>query len=66
MILGSCDPEILGVSEVLCQAASDTLRSWCDQPPGILGVLEHLGVELFLGVVELAAELAPKVCSGHL
>jgi hypothetical protein len=28
----------------------------------ILGVLECLGVELSLGVVELAAEFAPKVC----
>jgi hypothetical protein len=41
------------------QAASGTLRSWCDQAPGILGswdtvdlaMLEHMGVELFLGVV---------------
>jgi hypothetical protein len=40
VILGSCDPEILGV-------------------------LEHQGVELPLGVVGLAAEFAPKVCSGH-
>ena len=31
----------------------------------VLGVLEHLGVELILGVVELAAEFTPKVCSGH-
>ena len=38
------------------------LRS-CD--PVILSMLESLGVELLLGVVELAAELAPKVCSGH-
>jgi hypothetical protein len=29
-----------------------------------LGVLEHLGVELILGVVELAVEFIPKVCSG--
>ena len=28
-------------------------------------MLEHLGVELLLGVVGLAAEFAPKVCSGH-
>jgi hypothetical protein len=32
--------------------------------PLILGTLEHLGVELPLGVVGLAAEFAPKVCSG--
>ena len=31
----------------------------------ILGVLEHLGVELPLGVVGLAAEFEHKVCSGH-
>ena len=31
----------------------------------ILGVLEHLGVELTLSVVGLAAELELKVCSGH-
>ena len=30
----------------------------------ILGVLECLGVELPLGVVGLAAEFRPKVCSG--
>ena len=28
-------------------------------------MLEHLGVELPLGVVGLAAEFVPKVCSGH-
>jgi phosphate/sulfate permease len=28
-------------------------------------MLEHLGVELFLDVVGLAAEFAPKVYSGH-
>ena len=33
--------------------------------PMILGVLEHLGVDLPLGVVGLAAEFPPKVCSGH-
>jgi hypothetical protein len=31
----------------------------------ILSVLESLGVEVPLGVVGLAAELAPRVCSGH-
>jgi hypothetical protein len=36
----------------------------CD--PVILGVLERLGVELPVGVVGLAAEFTPKVCSGHL
>jgi hypothetical protein len=33
--------------------------------PLILGMLELLGVELPLGVVWLAAEFVPKVCSGH-
>jgi hypothetical protein len=33
--------------------------------PIILGVSEHLGVELPLGVVELGAELEPKVCPGY-
>ena len=28
-------------------------------------MLEHLEVELLLGVVGLAAGLVPKVCSGH-
>jgi hypothetical protein len=31
----------------------------------ILGMLEHFGVEFPLGVVELAAECASKVCLGH-
>ena len=33
--------------------------------PMILGVLKRLGVELPLGVVGLAVEFVPKVCSGH-
>ena len=33
--------------------------------PVVLGMLEHLGVELLLGVVGLCTEPAPKVCSGH-
>jgi hypothetical protein len=31
----------------------------------ILGILEHMVVDLPLGVVELAAEFAPKYFSGH-
>jgi hypothetical protein len=31
----------------------------------VLGMLERLGVELPLGVVGLAVEFEPKVCSGH-
>ena len=38
------------------------LGSW---DPVVLGMLEHLGVELPLGVVGLAVEFVPKVCSGH-
>ena len=38
------------------------LGSW---DPLILGVLELLGLELPLGVVGLAVEFVPKVCSGH-
>ena len=50
------------------QAASGTLRYWCDKAPRILrscgpGMLEHQGVELPLGVMVL--EFAPKVCPEH-
>jgi hypothetical protein len=31
----------------------------------VLGVLKRLGVALPLGVVGLAVEFMPKVCSGH-
>lgn len=31
----------------------------------MLGMLEHLGDELALGVVGLGTEPEPKVCSGH-
>ena len=41
---------------------SKLLGSW---DPGILGVSEHLGVVLLLGIVGMAVEFAPKVCSGH-
>ena len=33
--------------------------------PMTLGMLGHLGVKLQLGVVGLAVEFVPKVCSGH-
>ena len=52
MILGSYDPEILGVSELL---------GTCD--PVVLRMLECLGVELLMGVVGLVVELVPKVWS---
>jgi hypothetical protein len=28
-------------------------------------MLEYLGIDLLLGVVELGVETVPKVCSGH-
>jgi hypothetical protein len=65
--LWSCDPEILGVSELLGvklpQGPWDpgVPSSW---DPGILDMLEHLGVELPLGVVGLAVEFTLKVCLG--
>ena len=31
----------------------------------VLGMLEHLGVELPLGAMGLAVEFMSKVCSGH-
>jgi hypothetical protein len=31
----------------------------------VLGVLEHLGVELLLGVVGLPEELASRLCLAH-
>ena len=71
VILGSWDPEILGVSELL--GVKLPLGTW---DPGvtkllwsldlvILGVLECLGVELPLGVVKQALEFVPKFCSVH-
>ena len=65
MILGSCDPEILGV--FLGVKLPLRPRDPCvtkllgSQDPVILGVLEHLGVEPPLGTVGLAAEFVPKV-----
>jgi hypothetical protein len=66
-ILGSCDPEILGVSELL--KINLPLRSWGPEiwdpgilDPGIVDVFECLGIELPLGVMGLAQS---KVCSGH-
>ena len=40
---------------------SGTLRSWCDQAPGILSMLECLGFESPLGAVALAAKFVSKV-----
>jgi hypothetical protein len=57
MIWGFCDPEILGVSELL----GVTLRSWYDKAPRILNVLECLEFEPPFSAVGLAAEFVPKV-----
>ena len=46
---------------VIPGAGADVLAS----SPVILGVLEHLGVKLPLGLVELGAEPALKACSGY-
>ena len=48
------------------KVVSRTLRSWCDQGPGILdpvilAVLEHIGFQCPLGAKGLAAEIAPKL-----
>ena len=56
VILGSCDPEILGVLEFL--GVKLPLGPW---DPGILAVLESLGFETPLGAMGLAAEFVPKV-----
>ena len=60
-----------GVPGCLGPAASSCSSCWgrccvLTSNPMILSVLECLGVELLLGVVGLAVEFAPKVCSGHL
>jgi hypothetical protein len=44
-------PELLGVKQ--------PLGSWCGQDPGILGMLEHLGMKLLLNFVGLAANFMP-------
>jgi hypothetical protein len=72
VILGSWDPETLGVLELLGVNSLWDPEIWCDQAPEtlescepvVLGMLEHLGVELPLGVVGLATKFVPKVCSG--
>jgi hypothetical protein len=45
-----------GSSSGCCGTGSDSI---------ILGVLEHLGVDILLSVVGLDAEFVPKICSGH-
>ena len=61
--LESCDPVILVCQNYAIKAASGTLIFWYYQVPGILTVLDHLGMEIPLGVVGLASEFGPKVCS---
>jgi hypothetical protein len=71
MILESCNPEILGVPDLLGVKLpwrpwdSDVTKLLGSWDPLILDMLERLGVELPLGVVGLAMEFAPKICSGH-
>ena len=60
--LESCDPVILVCQNYVIKAASGTLIFWYYQVPGILTVLDHLGMEIPLGVVGLASEFGPKVC----
>ena len=52
LLLGSSNPGV-----------TNRLRSY---DPMILGMLEHLGVKLPLGVVGLGAELVTKLCSRYL
>jgi hypothetical protein len=47
------------------QAAFGNLRSWCDQAPVILDMLECLGVELPLGVVRLPQRTILKQKQGY-
>ena len=57
--------ELLGVKlplGPLDPGGTKLLGSW---DPVVLGVLECLGVKIILGVVGLAAEFTPKVCSGY-
>ena len=66
----SCDFKLLGHSfwESSCLWDPEILvwsSSWDPWITVVLGTLEYLGVDLPLGVVGLAAELALKVWSGH-
>jgi hypothetical protein len=75
VFLWSCDSGNLWFWDSGCvrvpgtQASSETLRSWCDQAPGILGSWDpgsgapsgDLGVETPLGTMGLSAEFVSKV-----
>ena len=66
LIVGSCEPEILGVSEFL---AVKLLKYWCDPAPvilgscfpKILGVLHCLEVVSLLRSMELSGLFETKV-----
>ena len=54
----------------MCQSSWESSCLWDPETlgsyvPVILGILEHLGLELLLDVVGLAAEFESKVCSGY-
>ena len=57
--------EFLGAWVPLLPVTAGVGEDVTSSSPLILDVLEHLGVGLVLGVVTLAAEFMPKVCSGH-
>ena len=65
VILGFCDPEILGVMELL--GVKLPLGPWDPGVAKLLGFCDPLilGVKLPLGVVGLAVEFVPKVCSDY-
>jgi hypothetical protein len=65
---GTCDTGWAGVPVFLAPTgpvSSSVGGDVVGSLPVILGILENLGVELFLDVVGLGEELALKVCSGH-
>jgi hypothetical protein len=69
LIVGSCDPEILGVSEFLEVILTEILKYWCDPAPvilgsfcpKILGMLQCLEVVSPLRTVELSGLFETKV-----
>ena len=57
--------ELLGFKLALGPRDSSVTKLLGSWDPMALGVLEHLGVELPLGVMGLVTEFPPKVCSRH-
>ena len=60
-VWGFLHPWSPGGSQLLLGFGADIVTS----SPVILGMLEHLRLELALSVVRLSVEPVPKVCSGH-